>query len=289
MIYYVIRSDTKAANPWQMVSPNPPSLTLRIVSLCATVIFVALIAGKFRNEVATEDNRYISAVKRHQASAKRGALNSVKNGSNTDIVSRKLTGDADLCSSQWTDEKLVGRCWGLMTSTQHPSVKGTTDDRIILNADECKQLCCKMAGKCVVWQYWEATQICKVGKHVRVGSESGSSPRWCEPSPPQKWVGAKRDMIANPLNQSQSLRQLDCKWIGQQPGQCFGLGPERRDKSSSRLTAQECALGCCNEANCWIWQHLPDRGCFYNTDKRNEEPFCDQYVGNYIGGRKKTK
>ena len=267
---------------------SPPSVTLRTALLCISIISLALVTRKCRMELATEDDRYVAAIARYQAVEKL-EVDGVKNVGNSSVVLRKLAGDEDFCSNQWTGEKLVGRCWGLMTSTQHPSIVGTPDNKLIQNSDECKQLCCKMAQKCVVWQYWGATQICKVGKHVRVGSESGGSPRWCEPSPPQKWFGAKRDLQLNPMNQSQSQRQLDCRWTGQRPGQCFGLGPERLNKNSQRLTAEECASGCCSEPNCLLWQHLPDRGCFFNGDKRDEEPFCDQYTGDYIGGRKKIK
>jgi hypothetical protein len=201
-------------------------------------------------------------------------------------ISRKIE-TVDFCHSQWTHEKLIGRCWGLTTSTDHPSIKGTVDDKLILDAKECKQICCKLGSKCITWQYWASTQICKIGRHVRLGPEGGGSPRWCEPAPPRAWEGGRRNLYLNPFNQTLPMKS-ECQWASQQPGQCFGLGPERTNSTGGKLSAKRCAEGCCNDSNCWLWQHLPDRGCYFNTDKLKEAPFCDQYVGEYTGGRKKV-
>lgn len=190
----------------------------------------------------------------------------------------------DFCASQYTKEKLIGRCWGLTTSTEHPSVKGTIRDKIIITAKECQQLCCDLGDICITWQFWADTLICKIGKHVRVGKEGGNTALWCEPLPPQKWNGGKLNPMI-PLSQRKS--ETECNYLELLPGQCFGLGPEKLNSTNGKLSAEDCASRCCKSQNCILWQHLPERGCFYNTDRMKKYPHCDQYKGVYIGGRKK--
>lgn len=272
--------------------PTNTYFTLRrILCFCSILLSLAMISRKsvmnfptkrslMTHPIAIEPRtaRYVD--ERHHSDAASDL---------TDIIdtSRKLE-TVDLCDSQWTNEKLIGRCWGLTTSTEHPNVKGTIDDKVILDADECKRICCHLGSKCITWQYWAASRICKVGRHVRLGPEAGGSPRWCEPAPPRKWEGGRRNLQLNPFNQSLPLA-TECQWAAQQPGQCFGLGPERTNSTGGRLSAKDCGAGCCSVLNCWLWQHLPDRGCFYNENELREAPFCDQYAGEYIGGRKKSK
>lgn len=267
----------------------------RTLCFCSVLLSLAITYRNFSKDFRAE----MSAVT-YPTASERGARklsnalhadahlhsNTVLNWTASINISRKHE-TVDLCHSQWTTEKLIGRCWGLTTSTDHPSIKGTIDDKVILIAEECKQICCKLGSKCITWQYWAATRICKIGRHVRLGHEAGGSPRWCEPAPPRAWEGGRRNLYLNPFNQSLPM-ESDCQWASQQPGQCFGLGPERTNSTGGRLSAKSCGAGCCNDSNCWLWQHLPDRGCYYNKDKRTEAPFCDQYVGEYIGGRKKS-
>lgn len=267
----------------------------RTLCLCSVLLSLAITSRYLAKNMSAEVRTvlHLTAVERGVRKLSNVSHSDAHHQSNTTLdwtasidISRKLE-TVDLCSSQWTDEKLIGRCWGLATSTDHPSIKGTIDDKLILNAEECKQICCKLGSKCITWQYWAASQICKIGRHVRVGPEGGGSPRWCEPAPPRAWDGGRRNLHLNPFNQSLPL-ELECQWASQQPGQCFGLGPERMNSTGGRISAKDCGVGCCNDSNCWLWQHLADRGCFYNKDKRTEAPFCDQYVGAYTGGRKKS-
>jgi hypothetical protein len=272
-----------------------PYCRRRIAYFCIIATSVALLVQKlgsagfegsdtpFRKKPYMRIQRILRTGQKHTPSlhhpsdghATQNALNSTDANNTTDN-----------CSRQWTGEALVGRCWGLTTSTAHPEIKNTRDGIEIQTADHCKQICCKLGPKCITWQYWAASKICKIGKHVRLGSEGGDSPRWCEPNVPQKWNGGKRDLILNPFNQSLTQKNFECIWATQLPGQCFQLGPDRKHADGISLSATECAKGCCSNPNCWLWQHLPNRGCFYNEDYMAEEPFCDQYVGEYIGGRK---
>ena len=268
----------------------------RIAYFCMIVSSVALMIQKVGpTGLKGRDTPFGDDIK---ASIQRILKEGHRNTSNTDQSSDRhpiqknlhlaeTNNTVDSCSSQWTDDVLIGRCWGLTTSTAHPDIRNTVDGVEIQTADACKRICCKLGHKCVTWQYWAATKICKIGKHVRLGPEAGDSPRWCEPNAPQKWNGGKRDLTINPFNQSLTQKNFDCKWATLLPGQCFQLGPERKDAKDLRISAADCAKECCSNPNCWLWQHLPDRGCFYNGDFMSEEPFCDQYVGAYVGGRKK--
>jgi hypothetical protein len=101
----------------------------------------------------------------------------------------------DSCTSQYTKEKLIGRCWGLTTSTEHVKVKGGINDKVINSAKECQQLCCDLGESCQTWQYWGDLLRCKIGKHVRVGNEGRNTNLWCEPLPPIRWNGGKLDLI----------------------------------------------------------------------------------------------
>lgn len=198
----------------------------------------------------------------------------------------------DLCLNQWTGENLIGRCWGLTTSTNVPDILSTAGELAALSADGCRKLCCDLGEKCISWQFWGASGICKVGKTVRLGLEGGNTHRWCEPLPPQKWVGGKRNLITSLLkndSSSDSQKAANCEWGENESGQCFGLGPEHLNSTKGRLSAIECALGCCENPHCRLWQHLPDRGCYFNDNQLAETPHCDQYKGVYTGGRKKLK
>ena len=273
-----------------------PLCRSRIANFCIIIISVVLIILKLRPDVF--GNGDIPLLDENYVRIPRILRGGHRNASSTHhsydrhtyqeaLYSTETNGTDDSCSRQWTGEALVGRCWGLTTSSMHPEIKNTIDGGEIQTADHCKRICCKLDHKCITWQYWAASKICKIGKHVRLGSEGGDSPRWCEPNEPQKWNGGKRDLILNPFNQSLTQQNFDCKWATQLPGQCFQLGPERKDEKGIGLSAADCAKGCCSNSNCWLWQHLPDRGCFYNGDYMAEEPFCDQYVGEYVGARKK--
>ena len=198
----------------------------------------------------------------------------------------------DFCATQWTDEDLIGRCWGLTTSINVPDITSPAGELAALSAKGCQKLCCDLGQKCITWQYWGASMICKIGKIVRVGHEHGDSPRWCEPQPPQTWVGGKRNLVTSPLLTDSNpdwKAPLKCDWGGNESGQCFGMGPERLNSTKGRLSANECATECCGNPHCRLWQHLTDRGCFYNNDRLREAPHCDQYKGVYTGGRKKHK
>ena len=91
-----------------------------------------------------------------------------------------------------------------------------------------------------------------------------------EPAPPAKWSGYK----------VKSRSGSTCEWGDAIPGQCFGLGPERfaSETSKTRLTAEECKAACCKSATCTMWQHLPDRGCFYSGG----DNYCDQVCIDFV-------
>jgi hypothetical protein len=67
-------------------------------------------------------------------------LNSIKLSNLVVDSLKKLNSSLDLCASQWSTDKLIGRCWGLTTSTDHPSIKGGVRDKVVLNAVDCQVL-----------------------------------------------------------------------------------------------------------------------------------------------------
>jgi len=48
-----------------------------------------------------------------------------------------------------------------------------------------------MGERCITHQFLAKDKKCFVGKHVRLGKEAGTTPLWCEPRAPEKWIGRK--------------------------------------------------------------------------------------------------
>lgn len=265
------------------------NLAGRLVLLCTLVPIIALLGYHYvkynaRNEIDVFPNL---SGKSHRRDHNKilGLTNNHRALTTAEVIQ-------DQCADQWTGENLPGRCWGLTTSTSIPHIGPGIGEKAASSVDECKKLCCDLGDKCITWQFWGASGICKAGKTVRVGGEGGNTPRWCEPDVPQKWNGGKRNVTSNPLQNDANPNwkaPSTCEWAGQQAGQCFGLGPERLNAEGGRMSASECAAGCCANPHCRLWQHVPLKGCFFNKDALKEDPHCDQYSGAYIGGRKKLK
>ena len=204
-----------------------------------------------------------------------------------------LSTTIDNCANIWTTEKLVGRCWGLTTSTEFKSIQKLPNDGKVTDSLGCKNLCCELGEECITWQYWEGRQICKIGGVVRLGKEGGGSPLWCEPLPPITWNGNKR------LNRKKNkiLKDVFCEWdTDELKSQCFGLGDERKNSTriklginNGRRTASECAEACCRAPLCRLWQHNPERGCYFNKESIGEDVYCELQMVPYEGGRKKKK
>lgn len=120
----------------------------------------------------------------------------------------------------------------------------------------------------------------------RLGFEKTGTPDWCDPFPPALWKG--RRIMSRVNSNDKGIDSYDsnkCEWEEQElTYQCFGLGDERFSVvNKSRIaTAEECQQACCGDESCGIWQHSPDRGCYYNK-KSNQ---CMKSNNNYIGGRK---
>ena len=279
------------------------NFTIRLGLVCILVPIIALLRYRYHKySGGTELTSSPERIKFHSLGLNErkieldlGILHLLESSVDSHRVLREAnTGNNDViqdsCAAEWTAENLIGRCWGLTTSTNIPNIEPGVGEKAATSSDECKKLCCNLGDKCITWQFWGASGICKAGKHVRLGGEGGNSPRWCEPEPPQKWNGAKRNLTSSPLRNKIDpwVAPSTCGWVGQQPGQCFGLGPERLNSEKERISEGECAAGCCADPNCMLWQHLPTRGCFYNKNQLHEEPHCDQYGGVYVGGRKKV-
>ena len=110
-----------------------------------------------------------------------------------------------------------------------------------------------------------------------MNQEGAETDNWCEPNPPREWVGLKLASRSNGVCQWKSERLV---------GQCFGLGPEKKDSNGNSLqTPDQCQTACCADLKCDVWQHLPDRGCYFgNVDKDNI--WCAEKEATYEGGRK---
>jgi hypothetical protein len=178
----------------------------------------------------------------------------------------------DHCKGQWTGEKLIGRCFGLKTHSEYEEFKNIVE---VSNRNECQKLCCDLGDKCITWQYWVEIKMCKLGGIVRLGLESAPTVNWCEPNPPIVWNG--NTVISRNENG-------DVEWGPNLPTQCFGLGPEKRNKESDRpLTVDECRDACASNGNCLTWQAHSERGCYFSDSKK---VYCEPYDGAYDGGRK---
>jgi hypothetical protein len=127
----------------------------------------------------------------------------------TDTAVVRASGAAeDKCSSDWADLTIVGRCFGLKTHSEYPSLKHIS---LVQDADQCKSLCCGLGNKCVTWQYWVDIKLCKLGKAVRIGKEHANTELWCDSEPPITWAGEKLTRL--PSGMHFSIR-------------CIGLSPQ---------------------------------------------------------------
>lgn len=182
----------------------------------------------------------------------------------------------DKCKKLWTLDQLSGRCFGLVSSPEVVTKRLDIRNFTINDADTCKHLCCNLGHECITWQYWAGKNLCKVGGQVRLGLEAAKTPLWCDPAKPVVWNG-KRISSRFPDNET-------CSWGSDVPTQCFGLGPERKNKDVA-LSADQCEKECCEDKNCKVWQHSTERGCYFNKEVVNDI-FCEPYTGSYTGGRK---
>jgi len=66
----------------------------------------------------------------------------------------------DNCKDEWTNENIVGRCFGL----------DDVNNSVKMTAQECRGTCCSRKD-CISWQFIEASSICKNGGKVRIGGE----------------------------------------------------------------------------------------------------------------------
>lgn len=55
----------------------------------------------------------------------------------------------DRCVSQWREDELVGRCFGI---GQYHKVFPRLAGRRVRTAEQCQRLCCKLGPKCITWQ-----------------------------------------------------------------------------------------------------------------------------------------
>jgi hypothetical protein len=117
----------------------------------------------------------------------------VKAVTGTAVINSSGAGNAagateDKCRADWADLSIVGRCFGLKTHSEYPTLKHIS---LVQDANQCKSLCCGLGNKCVTWQYWVDIKLCKLGKAVRIGKEHANTELWCDSEPPITWAGEK--------------------------------------------------------------------------------------------------
>mmetsp|Transcript_12732 Transcript_12732/g.15517 ORF Transcript_12732/g.15517 Transcript_12732/m.15517 type:complete len:346 (-) Transcript_12732:380-1417(-) len=187
-------------------------------------------------------------------------------------------------SAPWKEnENLAGTC-------PNNTLKPPPDSASLSTVSECATSCCKNP-ECVVWQYRSDTG-CVQGADIRIGMEKDGTPRWCEASPPVEWQGQFVGTGSN--EQQQQQRRMACSsdtWNpAEQPGQCFGLGDQKKGLPSE--SAEECRKACCNTTvkPCGAWQWNALVGCFYGKGMHG----CQKTDGNsmvfkpFVGRRKRV-
>jgi len=132
------------------------------------------------------------------------------------------------CENIWTNEKLIGRCFGLTPHSKFPQLKNI---EVVNSPNECKSLCCNLGEQCYTWQYWVENKVCNLGPRIRFGNEevdskTDGSTYWCEPEAPVVWRGRR----------IQSRDGKKCEWGDSLPTQCHGLGGEKRGKITCYFT-----------------------------------------------------
>jgi len=233
-------------------------------------------------------------------------------------INQVLDASLERCSSQWGEIKLMGKCHGLRSYTEHFSLKNT---HVVPSSPSfCKALCCELGEKCTTWQYLiksyppprPSVRECYLGGPVKILqpeaitdeiiANSGNE-AYCEALAPTKWRGKKlsvravnNETFAKPIR-STFGKAFKCEWGQDLPTFCAGLGEERTllmyknssDKvgSMERLSRKQCAASCCSTNGCTHYQESPDKGCFHNDNRTNSRMIqCDEYVSQYTGGYK---
>lgn len=203
--------------------------------------------------------------------------------SNLSLATTSGVNPQDKCAADWAPLEIIGRCFGLVTHSEYPSFKNIP---VVRDAQHCKSLCCELGNKCITWQYWTDIKLCKLGNSVRIGSEHGDTPLWCDSERPIVWEGQKLARLPDGRMKA-----------GAPPvtvsTQCFGLGGEQKktlpkDASgvakSVPLSVNECREACLAQKDCAVWQAHERRGCYMGNDIN---VFCEPYKGGYTGGRRK--
>ena len=179
------------------------------------------------------------------------------------------------CRAEWTQEKLIGRCFGLSIHTKYREFQSI---KVVTSPNHCEQLCCQLGSQCQTWQYWNENKRCNLGPKVKIGSEVDNAvdgtANWCEAEAPVEWRGRRIINRDGPI----------CEWGDSLPTQCHGMGLEKRGDDGNRLARNVCERACCHIAGCTMWQQHPNRGCFIGS---GENIICESYTGTFTGGRKK--
>lgn len=193
---------------------------------------------------------------------------SLKGGGGGNIENHEI--HPDKCVNEWTNDKLIGRCFGLKSHSEYEQLKNI---HFVDSSQHCRELCCTLGNECLTWQYWIDNKICKLGGLIRLGAENLNTANWCDPEGPVTWTG-KRIESKNGVNSETE---------GILTTQCFGLGPMKTIDGKISLGKDECSYGCLQLSDCKIWQWHEKRGCYYTN---NPQVYCDPYAGGYDGGRK---
>ena len=231
------------------------------------------------------------------------------------VANAEISTAIDQCQNIWRPEKLVGKCFTLYQYNNY--VLKINDKRFnslalvnVTSAEECRAICCELGEHCITWQYEFTTNNCQLAKIVRLGLEKTGTPGWCDPFPEMKWYGQmikyREKELAEATHKNSIVKKADnfhgdgedsesaigegniCKWSSKiLYKQCFGLGDEQKHPvTGAPLTRDECAEACSRSPNCRVWQHHPDRGCYYTKKKIKCKQEKDKI---YTGGRKCVK
>lgn len=150
-------SNTKAIYKW--------------ILLCFIVFYLILTTIK-DDETEQVQNKIVLQI---SSNSKRNNIIKDLESSN---VTHVINNSKDKCIIQWTNDQLVGRCFGLTTKLN------------ISTKQECQEFCCSLGINCITWQFWKEKNICKIGDRVRLGTEKGKTRLWCDSYPPVEWYSS---------------------------------------------------------------------------------------------------
>ena len=132
-----------------------------VLVMCIVILYVIL--AMFSRNMSTEDHitkdKYIPNSPHSMTGGAILSKQDTSEGSTGDVTDSKKKARPN-CKNAWTEDQLLGRCFGLTIHSRYSELAGI---EVVESPEECKTLCCELGDKCMTWQYWNENKRCNLG------------------------------------------------------------------------------------------------------------------------------